>query len=241
MSTTAHWNVYTTPSKKPGRQALHQGALTGHPPGRARKPLKRGHDTEITAGNKTASKVMLTVLENIKLADDKDMMVCQDTGLPIYKILIGNKRARRPRAGYGRDQEAPQGGRRARDAGISAAIEHCASVHAEEYAHEHRAGAADHQDGFRSGLGQDRAVDEPKGIRAREHELSPHAQAGRWNEGGEAFRHRMHFRIRRESMSAGDCRNWHWRNFRYRRGAGEGSELLPSRRFAERRTAGRAA
>src|SRR5205814_10557251 len=51
--------------------------------------------SEVGAGNKTASKVMLTVLENIKLADDKDMMVCQDTGLPIYKILIGNKLAER--------------------------------------------------------------------------------------------------------------------------------------------------
>src|SRR5437773_5681812 len=60
-----------------------------------RRGLKRGHESEVGAGNKTASKVMLTVLENIKLADDKDMMVCQDTGLPIYKILIGNKLAER--------------------------------------------------------------------------------------------------------------------------------------------------
>src|SRR5947207_1578504 len=60
-----------------------------------REGLKRGHDSEVSAGNQTASKVMLTVLENIKLADDKDMMVCQDTGLPIYKVLIGNKLAER--------------------------------------------------------------------------------------------------------------------------------------------------
>src|SRR5207302_5575477 len=39
----------------------------------------------------TASKVMLTVLKNIELADEKDMMVCQDTGLPIYKLLVGNR------------------------------------------------------------------------------------------------------------------------------------------------------
>jgi fumarate hydratase subunit alpha/L(+)-tartrate dehydratase alpha subunit len=60
-----------------------------------RAGLKRGHDSEVSAGNQTASKVMLTVLENIKLADDKDMMVCQDTGLPIYKVLIGNNLAER--------------------------------------------------------------------------------------------------------------------------------------------------
>jgi glucose dehydrogenase len=38
---------------------------------------------------------MLTVLENVALADEKDMMVCQDTGLPIYKVMIGNKLAER--------------------------------------------------------------------------------------------------------------------------------------------------
>jgi fumarate hydratase subunit alpha/L(+)-tartrate dehydratase alpha subunit len=56
-----------------------------------RAGLKKGYDAETTAGEKTASKVMLTVLENVKLADDKDMMVCQDTGLAIYKVLIGSK------------------------------------------------------------------------------------------------------------------------------------------------------
>src|SRR3982751_975533 len=56
-----------------------------------RAGLQKGYDAESTAGNKTASKVMLTVLENIKLADEKDMMVCQDTGLPIYKVIVGNK------------------------------------------------------------------------------------------------------------------------------------------------------
>ena len=34
----------------------------------------------------TAEQVMFTVLENIRTADEKDMMVCQDTGLPIYKV-----------------------------------------------------------------------------------------------------------------------------------------------------------
>src|SRR6185295_17402816 len=56
-----------------------------------RAGLKKGYDAETQAGQKTASKVMLTVLENIALADEKDMMVCQDTGLPIYKVLIGSK------------------------------------------------------------------------------------------------------------------------------------------------------
>src|SRR5688500_11066445 len=56
-----------------------------------RAGLQRVYDAEVASGQKTSSKVMLTVLENIKLADEKNMMVCQDTGLAIYKVLIGAK------------------------------------------------------------------------------------------------------------------------------------------------------
>src|SRR5688572_7026196 len=56
-----------------------------------RAGLQKGYDAETSAGEKTASKVMLTVLENVKLADEKNMMVCQDTGLAIYKVLVGSK------------------------------------------------------------------------------------------------------------------------------------------------------
>ena len=56
-----------------------------------RSGLQKGYDAETSAGEKTASKVMLTVLENVKLADEQNMMVCQDTGLAIYKVLIGAK------------------------------------------------------------------------------------------------------------------------------------------------------
>ncbi|HEV2293228.1 MAG TPA: fumarate hydratase [Tepidisphaeraceae bacterium] len=56
-----------------------------------RAGLQKGYDAEVASGQKTSSKVMLTVLENIQLADEKNMMVCQDTGLAIYKVLIGSK------------------------------------------------------------------------------------------------------------------------------------------------------
>ena len=56
-----------------------------------RAALKKSYDAETNAGEQTASKVMLTVLKNIELADEKDMMVCQDTGLPIYKLLVGSR------------------------------------------------------------------------------------------------------------------------------------------------------
>jgi fumarate hydratase subunit alpha/L(+)-tartrate dehydratase alpha subunit len=60
-----------------------------------RAGLQGSHQAEVAAGNATASKVMLTVLENVKLADEKDMMVCQDTGLAIYKVLVGNELMKR--------------------------------------------------------------------------------------------------------------------------------------------------
>ncbi len=69
---------------------LYIKALTDIPKD-VRAGLKKGHADERLAGRKTAEKVMLTVLENVQLADDKNMMVCQDTGLPIYKVLVGNQ------------------------------------------------------------------------------------------------------------------------------------------------------
>src|SRR3954465_166949 len=72
-----------------GRQ-LYINALTDIPLD-VRAGLKQSEQAESTAGNATASKVMLTVLENVRLADEKDMMVCQDTGLAIYKVLVGSK------------------------------------------------------------------------------------------------------------------------------------------------------
>jgi len=73
---------------------LYIKALTDIPKD-VRIGLKAGYDGEVQAGNATASKVMLTVLENVRLADEKDMMVCQDTGLAIYKVLVGNELAKR--------------------------------------------------------------------------------------------------------------------------------------------------
>jgi fumarate hydratase subunit alpha/L(+)-tartrate dehydratase alpha subunit len=62
-----------------------------------RAALQKGYDAEAAAGETTASKIMLTVLKNVGLADERDMMVCQDTGLPIYKLLVGQHYA--PRGG----------------------------------------------------------------------------------------------------------------------------------------------
>ena len=88
MTMTAVGTIYDVIEEAGAK--LYIKALTDIPQD-VRAGLKRGYDAEQAAGQKTASKVMLTVLENVKLADDKDMMVCQDTGLPIYKVLVGNR------------------------------------------------------------------------------------------------------------------------------------------------------
>jgi fumarate hydratase subunit alpha/L(+)-tartrate dehydratase alpha subunit len=69
---------------------LYIKALTDIPKD-VRVGLKKGLDSETAAGGKTSSKVMLTILENVRVADEKEMMVCQDTGLAIYKVLVGQK------------------------------------------------------------------------------------------------------------------------------------------------------
>src|SRR5215510_5793927 len=54
-----------------------------------RAALKGGLDTERNDGNETAEQVLFTILENIQAADEHDTLVCQDTGLPVYKVVVG--------------------------------------------------------------------------------------------------------------------------------------------------------
>ncbi len=86
--TTATGTLYDT-IEDVGKD-LYIKALTDIPKD-VRAGLKGSHQAEVDAGNTTASKIMLTVLENVRLADEKSMMVCQDTGLPIYKVIVGSK------------------------------------------------------------------------------------------------------------------------------------------------------
>ena len=110
-----------------------------------RNGVRSGLAAEKKDGNLTAENVLFTILENIKAADEQDTLVCQDTGLPVYKVLVGN-RAQSRHSGI---EEPPAHRLRARHQGVSAALEFRASAHAQEHADEHRSGPADHQAGFR--------------------------------------------------------------------------------------------
>jgi tartrate/fumarate subfamily iron-sulfur-dependent hydro-lyase alpha chain len=50
--------------------------------------LQRAHKAESHSG---AKKILSTMLQNIDVAESRDLMVCQDTGIPIYKVKIGSK------------------------------------------------------------------------------------------------------------------------------------------------------
>src|SRR3977135_1781399 len=69
---------------------LYWMALKDIPPD-VRAAIKEGLETEQRDGNTTAKQVLFTILENIRTADEQDTLVCQDTGLPVYKILVGSR------------------------------------------------------------------------------------------------------------------------------------------------------
>src|SRR5207253_326534 len=56
-----------------------------------RTAIRAGLEDERQDGNATAEQVLFTILENIQAADTQDTLVCQDSGLPVYKLLIGSK------------------------------------------------------------------------------------------------------------------------------------------------------
>jgi fumarate hydratase subunit alpha len=56
-----------------------------------RAAIRSGLETEKADGNATAEQVLFTILSNIDTADQQDTLVCQDTGLPVYKVQIGAK------------------------------------------------------------------------------------------------------------------------------------------------------
>src|SRR5215469_17663515 len=71
---------------------LYIRALTRIPPD-VRQALSSSLRAEQAEGNRTAERVMLTILENIHTADERDTIVCQDTGLPMFKVRVGSNAA----------------------------------------------------------------------------------------------------------------------------------------------------
>ncbi len=62
-------------------------------PGDVRQAIAGCAAVERANGNSTAEQVLFTIIKNIETADRLDTLVCQDTGLPLYKVVIGSKLA----------------------------------------------------------------------------------------------------------------------------------------------------
>ena len=66
---------------------LYIRALKILPPD-VREALKKASDQET---NPTAKEIFKTILRNVEVADQQNVLICQDTGLPIYMVKIGSK------------------------------------------------------------------------------------------------------------------------------------------------------
>jgi len=66
---------------------LYIRALKILPPD-VREALKRAYERE---SSPTGKEVFKTILRNVEVADQQNMLICQDTGLPIYLVKIGSK------------------------------------------------------------------------------------------------------------------------------------------------------
>jgi fumarate hydratase subunit alpha len=53
-----------------------------------KQALTKAYERETS---ETAQRIFRTILENIRVAEEQDLLVCQDTGLPIYFVTIGSK------------------------------------------------------------------------------------------------------------------------------------------------------
>ncbi|MBI3210265.1 MAG: fumarate hydratase [Candidatus Solibacter usitatus] len=56
-----------------------------------RSAIAGGLQAEKEGGNTTAEQVMFTILRNIQAADEQNTLVCQDTGLAVYRVRVGNR------------------------------------------------------------------------------------------------------------------------------------------------------
>lgn len=56
-----------------------------------RSALHRAQQAEQDANNETANELMLTILNNIGIADRDSTLVCQDTGLPVFHVAVGSE------------------------------------------------------------------------------------------------------------------------------------------------------
>ncbi|RPJ36940.1 MAG: fumarate hydratase, partial [Planctomycetaceae bacterium] len=68
---------------------LYIRALKVLPPD-VKEALRKAHARETKP---TAKTILETILKSIEVSDTQDMLICQDTGLPVYMVKIGGRSA----------------------------------------------------------------------------------------------------------------------------------------------------
>jgi len=66
---------------------LYIRALKYLPPD-VKEALEKAYEKE---SNETAKEIFRTILKNLEIAEEKGLLICQDTGLPIYMVTMGSK------------------------------------------------------------------------------------------------------------------------------------------------------
>jgi fumarate hydratase subunit alpha/L(+)-tartrate dehydratase alpha subunit len=66
---------------------LYIRALKYLPPD-VKEALKKAYERET---NDTAKEILRIILTNIEVAEEKSLLICQDTGIPIYMVTVGSK------------------------------------------------------------------------------------------------------------------------------------------------------
>ncbi len=66
---------------------LYVRALKNLPPD-VKEALEKAYERET---NDTAKEIFRTILKNIEVAENQSLLICQDTGLPIYFVTIGSR------------------------------------------------------------------------------------------------------------------------------------------------------
>ena len=66
---------------------LYIRALKILPPD-VREALRKAYDRETSP---TGQEIFRTILRNVEVADQQNVLICQDTGLPIYMVKVGSK------------------------------------------------------------------------------------------------------------------------------------------------------
>ena len=173
---------------------------------------------------------MFTILENIEAADDRDTLVCQDTGLPVFKVS--------DRPDSNRHRRAQSRLRKGCERATADYPLRSNTVHPLTRKHT----------GTNTGRGIPVIKLEfvpgsdcieihmaPKGLRLGKHELSQDAHPGRRRRGREEICPAVHLRFRRAACPPDDRRHRLGRHVRRRDAAGQRSEHVPPHRLGQPR------